>query len=72
VSDLAELLDKQAITETCYRYGIALDADATIAGAVASTLRVAPALNQMLSIDDIYAFAAHLRAGSIRDTGAGS
>jgi len=25
VSDLAELLDKQAITETCYRYGIALD-----------------------------------------------
>ena len=25
MSDLAELLDKQAITETCYRYGIALD-----------------------------------------------
>jgi 3-phenylpropionate/cinnamic acid dioxygenase small subunit len=25
MSDLDELLDKQAITETCYRYGIALD-----------------------------------------------
>jgi ketosteroid isomerase-like protein len=25
VSDLTDLLDKQAITETCYRYGIALD-----------------------------------------------
>ena len=43
-----------------------------IASNVASTLRVAPALNQMLVMDDIYAFAAHLRAGSIRDTGAGS